>query len=556
MTTGTHRRDELLARIEGGLPLPTPSPGEVLATVLALSRQVQVTMNEEELVRAHLAAFQELLLGRRFSVRLVDAETGNLTLVYSTDDGTDKDKEGEGAARISRPALERHSVHPDSIAQPGIEVVDEYEPEFGAVGGFDVPLMDGHHIVGVLGVGYYASATPAEDDGGIIGQLGLLLAANLRNARLMRESLYLRDYLGKLLDHANAPIVVIGPDRDIRVVNRALLSLTGMRRHELVGRDFVSIVPESDRRRLLPAFIDALRGRPTTNFEVKLPRSDGSYARISLNIASILSADGEVEGVIGIGRDLTEVRDLEEQIIQAEKLATLGQLAAGVVHELNNPLTSISVYGEYLLKKAEQSEAAPGDVEKLRRIVHSAERILRFTRDLVVYARPTTEEAKVLSVHDVLEQSIVFCEHVIAECGAMVERRFVDRAVEIRGVKGQLHQVFINLITNACQAMPEGAGRLVISTVVSVDGMATVRVKDNGTGIPDDQRHTIFEPFFSTKGEGKGTGLGLSIVRNIVQQHRGEIRVESSPGEGTSFSLMLPAVDDEESVVDDAATDD
>lgn len=540
MTTGTHRRDELLARIERGLPLPTPSPGQVLETVLALSRQVQVTMDEEALVRAHLAAFQDLLLGRRFSVRLVDSETGDLTLVYSTDDGASTDDEDDGAARISRPALERHSVHPDSIAQPGIEVVDEYQSEFGTDGGFDVPLMDGHHIVGVLGVGYYAAATPAEDDGGIIGQLGLQLAANLRNARLMRESLYLRDYLGKLLDHANAPIVVIGPDRDIRVVNRALLSLTGMTRQELVGLDFVSIVPENERRRLLPAFIDALRGRPTTNFELKLPRADGGHARISLNIASILSADGEVEGVIGIGRDLTEVRDLEEQVIQAEKLATLGQLAAGVVHELNNPLTSISVYGEYLLKKAEHAEAPAGDVEKLRRIVHSAERILRFTRDLVVYARPTAEEAKLLSMRAVLEQSIVFCEHVITECGATVERRFTSGSLQIRGVKGQLHQVFINLITNACHAMPDGAGRLVLSTNVSIDGTATVRVKDNGTGIPDDQRHTIFEPFFSTKGEGKGTGLGLSIVRNIVQQHRGEIRVESSPGEGTTFEVMLP----------------
>src|SRR5690606_36675454 len=185
-----------------------------------------------------------------------------------------------------------------------------------------------------------------------------------------------------LLDHANAPIVVIGREREIRVVNRAFLDDTGGDRERLHGRDFLSLLPETERQRILPVFIHALRGEPTGNFEVRVPRSGGVHSRLVINTASILAADGEIEGVIAIGRDLTELRELEEQVIQAEKLATLGQLAAGVVHELNNPLTSIAVYGEYLLRKSEQTGTDPSDVEKLRRIVESAERILRFTRDL------------------------------------------------------------------------------------------------------------------------------------------------------------------------------
>jgi signal transduction histidine kinase len=285
-------------------------------------------------------------------------------------------------------------------------------------------------------------------------------------------------------------------------------------------------------------FVNALRGRPTSDFEMNLPRAQGGLARLALNVASFLSADGEVEGVIAIGRDLTEVRQLEEQVVQAEKLATLGQLAAGVVHELNNPLTSISVYSEYLLKKHEGGPTDGGDVEKLRRIVLSAQRILRFTRDLVAYARPSNEEPRIICITEVLEQAVIFCEHLVTENGAEVEKEFAEPS-SVLGVKGQLHQVFINLITNAVNAMPEGAGRLRITTRAERDRML-VRVTDNGAGIPEDLRERIFEPFFSTKGEGKGTGLGLSIVRNILQQHGAEIEVESSLGEGTTFIVTLP----------------
>jgi signal transduction histidine kinase len=230
---------------------------------------------------------------------------------------------------------------------------------------------------------------------------------------------------------------------------------------------------------------------------------------------------------------------LEEQIVQAEKLATLGQLAAGVVHELNNPLTSISAYGEYLHAKHAQRGGDPGDVEKLHRIVQSADRILRFTRDLVTYARPSIEPAQSLSLREVVEQAVVFCEHLIREVGAEVNIEVEPPLPPVNGVRGQLHQVLINLITNACHAMPEGAGLLRIG-LRAASGRLELRVGDNGAGIPEHLHEAIFQPFFSTKGQGKGTGLGLSIVRNIVQHHGGTIRVESVLGEGASFVVALP----------------
>lgn len=541
-TSQTRRRDRLSdvhARPAGERSeerLFSPTPDRVLFSVLALNRQVGPEMHDEETVHAYLDALKQLFPGRRFAIRLIAADTGQLNLVHAT---------GRLLARrrdvvdLSAEALARHELEPDRLPR-GVRHTEHYQPIFDdSGGGFDVPLQDGERLFGMLNVEYPPEVEEPEGDRPVVVQIALQLAAALRNARLLRESVYLRDYLSKLLDHANAPILVIGKRRDVRVANRAFLALTGFTREELLGRDFTLLLPESERRRLLPVFIHALRGESTSNFEVRLPRAHGGFARVAMNTASIVSADGEVEGVIAIGRDITEVRQLEEQIIHAEKLATLGQLAAGVVHELNNPLTSISVYSDYLLKKGERGGADAPDLEKLRRIVQSAERILNFTRDLVAYARPSNEEPRLVSIHDVLDQSVVFCEHVIAESGVRVEKRFAGDVQPVYAVKGQLHQVFINLITNACHAMPVGAGQLVIETK-PIGEQLIVRLADNGAGIPGDNLDRIFEPFFSTKGEGKGTGLGLSIVRNIVQQHGGNIKVESELGGGTTFEISLP----------------
>ncbi len=231
---------------------------------------------------------------------------------------------------------------------------------------------------------------------------------------------------------------------------------------------------------------------------------------------------------------------LEAQVIQAEKLATLGQLAAGVVHELNNPLTSISAYGELLHAKLSNANADAGDIEKLRRIVQSADRILRFTRDLVTYARPSSEPPQELVLREVVGQAVVFCEHLILEHGATVEIEVDPGVPTIRGVRGQLHQVLINLVTNACHAMPEGAGELRLRVRAPSPAFAVLEVRDNGSGIPEHLHEAVFQPFFSTKGEGKGTGLGLSIVRNIVEQHGGTIELRSVVGEGATFVLTFP----------------
>ena len=232
------------------------------------------------------------------------------------------------------------------------------------------------------------------------------------------------------------------------------------------------------------------------------------------------------------------LRELKLQVIQSEKLASLGQIAAGIVHELNNPLTTIVAYSDFLKKKTERRGGDPADVERLSRINEAAERILRFSRDLTSYSRPSSEVPAPVAIHDIIERALVFCEHELEKTGVMVERNFSE-VPPVRGVAGQLTQVFVNLFTNAAHAMVHEGGLLSISTTMTDDEVA-VTITDDGHGIDVEHRARIFEPFFTTKTDGTGTGLGLSIVRSIVNSHGGRIRVDGAEPRGTVFHVELP----------------
>ena len=507
---------------------------------MALSRNASNAFKEEDVVRIYLQGLVDLLPQRNIAIQLVDAETGGPLAAVSNAPTPHATSE---CFTLTREAIERHELSLKRNLHARVEVVETYSPIFELrASGFDVPLLDGDRFIGSVSVEYPGGARASAEDVNVAIPVTLQLAHALANTHLLRESMYLRDYLSKMFDHASAPILVVGRNREIRVINKTLRTLTGLLRENVVGRDFVSLLPESQRARMLSAYESAARGESVSNVELTLPGANNSSTRLVVNVAAILRPDGEVEAVIAIGRDLTALHELQDQVIQSEKLATLGQLAAGVVHELNNPLTSISVYADYLLKKFEKASADSGDIEKMRRILESADRILNFTRDLVTYARPSTEQPKDIGVKEMLEQAIVFCEHVIADRGAHVEKHFVADLPPIHAVRSQMHQVFINLITNACHAMPQDAGRLKITADLRQDGRVVIRVQDNGSGIRPGDADRVFEPFFTTKGEGKGTGLGLSIVRNIVQQHRGDISVESEIGRGTTFTVLLDGV--------------
>ena len=434
------------------------------------------------------------------------------------------------------------------VGTPGayFAIDDDDQP---AIPSLDVPLVESGALFGIVSIEQAQDGALGEGTT-LVATLASLLGASLRNARLARAAMFFRDYLAQTLEHASAPIFVLDRTRIVRSANRAALLLLGAPRAEVLGKDFALMMPEADQERALPALAQAFSGRATSALELDVLRTGNDAARVSWNVAPIYDADGDANAVVVIGRDLTEVHHLEEQILHTDKLATLGQLAAGIVHELNNPLTSITVYGEYLHSKAMRSNAEPADVEKLRRIVEGATRMTRFTRDLVTYARPSNEEETALSIREVALEGARFCEHVLVESGVSLTTDFDADLAPISGVRGQLHQVFVNLVSNASQALAgQGHGKVHIeahrASSVRGDDEVVVRIRDNGPGIAPEYLPRIFEPFFSTKGEGRGTGLGLSIVRKIVQAHRGTIEVTTSHVEGqsgTTFELRFPVI--------------
>ncbi len=237
-----------------------------------------------------------------------------------------------------------------------------------------------------------------------------------------------------------------------------------------------------------------------------------------------------------------EVAMLQAQIVQLQKLAAFGKIAAGVVHEINNPLTAILAHAEHLERALAVS--APEHVARVKRILESVERILGFSRDLVAYARPSAHPATPMSIRTAVDQALLFCSHLLEREQVTVEQSFEGELPHVRAIPEQLVQVFVNLLTNACQAMDGEARRIVmIARADETRENVLVSIEDSGRGVPEERESEIFEPFFTTKRDSGGTGLGLSIVKSILEAHGGDIFLERAVPSGARFVVRLPVSD-------------
>jgi PAS domain S-box-containing protein len=532
-----------------GPALVPPSQTALLEAAFSLAKELSLERREEELVANFVNTLGRLLHGRLICLRVVDPRSLILTSLAAN--GPIQDKLREDPLTVKRSAA-RHTHLPEAIVQSGrVRIADAHVPTFrDAVAGFSVPLVASGELFGMLNVEYSADhaatsgtvgleRTQTADERAVI-PLANQLSVALRNLDLLAETRYYRDYLTQMIDVANALIVVVDREGKVAVMNATMQRFLQHPLEQLVGLSLEEVKEalKAPEPRLATLLKDGLSGHEYSDREVSIGRADGSAAWGVFNTSVLRKPDGTIDGVIAIGQDRERVRQLERQVIQAEKLATLGQLAAGVVHELNNPLTSISVYGDYLVRQLELG--VPGDVDRARKIVEGANRIQKLTRDLISYARPSGE-FELVEVNDVVRTALVFCEHVIKGADAQVATELSDGLPRVRVITTQLHQVLINLVTNACHALPTGGERLCMRTRLSERGDVLIEVEDSGVGIHELDRAHIFDPFFTTKRDGKGTGLGLSIVRNIIEAHQGQVAFESRPGEGTTFFVHLPA---------------
>jgi len=540
---------------------PHPDAAELADAVLDLGRHLHLEMAESDLVERFLDVLSRLLPRRALAVRVVDPRSLEPARGFAV--GAElRSSVGDEPITMREAAIGGSGMKSAVAASARVRIAPRWDSPFHHVAqGFAVPLVAAGELYGSLDIGYQqrapdggpAGAGSPDDavaamprDERLVLPLANQLAVALRGHQLFRESLRLRDFQAGLIEHANALIVGIDARWRITVCNRAMLHLTGFHREEVLGRDIRDFLPRDQRGPLTRAFQAALRGVSQDVVDINLTIRNGDRRHTVWSIAAIGARSGvptlehaPVDAVIAIGQDHSRLDQLQKQVIQAERLATLGQLAAGVVHELNNPLTSITVYAEYLLGKAARDPDVPeADRQKLQRILGSAQRILTFTRELVQYAKPVGTELDAIEVNDVVRTAVSFCEHLFDRSQIELRLELGADLPALHAVPGQLEQILINLVTNAAHAV-DSAGVVAVRTRGNPREIA-IEVADSGPGVPAEDRDRIFEPFFTTKTDGKGTGLGLPIVRNIVEQHQGRIEVSTAPEGGASFIVILP----------------
>jgi PAS domain S-box-containing protein len=517
----------------------------------ALAAQLPLELGEADVVDRFLGVVAPLLPGRALAVRVVELRGREPARIHARGAAVRAGVEAERLV-IGSAALAAARLKSAVTASARLRVDDRWDSPFTGVGaGFALPIAAGGELYGVVDVGYPpGGAVPAVDPEALAPLVGLLALA-IRAQRLHHDTVELRDYQARLIEHANALIVGIDKTWRITVANRALLELTGLSRDEVLGRDLRDFLPRDQRAHLTAKFRSALEGEMQSALDIQLLSRKHGRVRTLWTVAAVgkEGTGSPIEAVVAIGNDQSRLQELENQVIRAERLATLGKLAAGVVHELNNPLTSISVYADYLLRKLEDlvSVGSPADIgigtadlEKLRRIGASAQRIQRFARELVQYARPPGFEVEQVDVNGVVRQSLSICEHLFEKAATAIVIELDPALPPVQAVPGQLEQVVINLVTNAAHAVDTGGGTIRVRTRRD-DGHVELEIADTGPGVPAGDRDRIFEPFYTTKPDGKGTGLGLPIVRNIIEQHQGQIAVASSDLGGAAFTVRLPA---------------
>ncbi|MFZ3201537.1 MAG: ATP-binding protein, partial [Candidatus Acidiferrales bacterium] len=271
-------------------------------------------------------------------------------------------------------------------------------------------------------------------------------------------------------------------------------------------------------------------------YKFHLRTHSGRHLVVNASMAPLLGKDGARLGRLILLDDITQRVRMEEQMLQNEKLTSLGLLAAGVAHEVNTPLAVISNYIQMLAKQIPADDPRQKTIE---RIVKQTFRASEIVNHLLNFSRTGAASPAELDLNSVLEETLALIQHPFRTARVTVVRNYGEKLPYVLGSSTRLQQVFLNLFMNARDAMPAG-GMLEVRTAAR-NGSVEVEVTDTGIGIPPEHLNRIFDPFFTTKASSKGTGLGLSVSYGIIKEHAGKVDVRSTQGKGTSFRLEFPA---------------
>lgn len=405
-----------------------------------------------------------------------------------------------------------------------------------------LPCSARGRTIGYLGVSRTESGDfLSSDDVELLVTISSYVGIAVDNAMLYRslagkveEFERLKEFSENIVESIHVGILAADLDDRVDSWNSQIERLTGISRGDAVGRKLNELLPED----LCEALSVHAAGSIHNIYKFVLRSRASGHDPVTLNIAAapLISRDGAHIGRLIIFEDITDRAELERRLVQADKLSSIGLLAAGVAHEVNTPLAVISTYAQMLAKQIS------GDTEKaplLEKIAKQTFRASEIVNSLLNFSRTSTTEFAAMDLNKVISETVNLLEHQLGKAHIEVKLALDDKLPRIKGNPGKLQQVFLNLFLNARDAMENG-GTLAVKTSRSQDRFVRVTVADSGAGIAAENLTRIFDPFFTTKAAKKGTGLGLSVSYGIIKEHGGEIEVASELGAGTRFNLSFP----------------
>ncbi len=407
------------------------------------------------------------------------------------------------------------------------------------------PILQGREITltrkdGTSLICLNTAAAVRDSAGAVIRYQGALM--DITGSRMMERRLHQQqEFARRLIDSFPDLIFVLDNAANYTFVSPRVVDVLGYEAEEVREMELGAHMHPEDRGMLSNMYNEILGGRQNfASLEVRVRRKDGDWRRLRCHFSPLFDEMDKIDGVIISGRDVTDLKRLEEQLIQAEKLAAMGQMLAGVAHELNNPLTAILGVTELLRERANADDTTQRQLELTHR---QARRAARIVQNLLEFSRPASPQKKPLDVNVLVERTLQLQEHSLHRNRIEVDFQAQSELPPVLGDGNQLIQVLLNLVTNAEQAIREvrESGNIQIRLGLC-GGRIDITVQDNGVGILPEALPRIFDPFYTTKRPGGGTGLGLSICMSIIREHGGNLDAKALPQGGSLFTLSLPAL--------------
>jgi len=391
---------------------------------------------------------------------------------------------------------------------------------------------------------------PIFEKGEVVGAVGIARDITHRK-KLEQEITELKNFNESIIQSMGAGLITLDLDRRITSFNNGAEEVLRYKNDEVVGKYLDEILPIEESRKLLPDMIS--HEHSLLNREIELTRKDNKKVFVGYTITPRIDNHNLKVGTIISFRDISQIKQMQMEVVRMDRLASLGVLASGIAHEVRNPLAGIKTMAQTLEEEIDSNDPRQ---EYLCRIIRQVNRLDELLRTLFSYARPRQPIRKLHRLEDIVHEVDILLDDRIKKKHIKYSKEFQPNLFKVYVDFHQIQQVFINLFLNALEAMPDKGqlelkARAVETIIYARDRRKKsfpnqnrescyieVTVRDTGIGIKPDQLNIIFDPFFTTKPQ--GTGLGLSIVYRIIEEHNGEIRVDSKIGEGTTFTLLLP----------------